>query len=254
MNTSLMRELTLLQTREFVRDRRYFYFALIFPLGMMGLFLGMALLFPGEPDSEFSLQGIVVPMAIFMALTSVGFMATAAPLAAMRSKGTLRLLGTTPVSRAQVILSHMPARLGLVLAQVAAMLAVGVAVGAAELSAVPALFGVSLLGLAMFGALGYLMGGLLATPDVAANVSTLVQLAALFLSGFVFPLDLLPDPAAQVLRYLPTTFFADLMATQLPGGEAVHPVWLSVTVILATAAVCVLLAVRTFRWDQGEAD
>ncbi|MEY9214106.1 ABC transporter permease [Thermobifida halotolerans] len=252
MSTSVMRELVLLQTREFVRDRKYFLFALIFPLGMMGMFLGLERIMPEAPGSGTDLRQMVVPMAVYLALTGVGCTATAAPLAAMRSRGTLRLLGTTPVGRTRLVLTHMPARLGLVLVQVALLLAIGVAIGAVKLSALPALFGVSLLGLLMFGALGYLLGGLLETPDAAANVSTLVQLAAFFLSGFVVPLDLLPDAVAKVLGHLPTAFFADLMAARLPGRDPVHPAWLSVLVVLATAAVCVLLAVRTFRWDQGE--
>lgn len=254
MNTTATRELVGLQTREFVRDSKHFYFALIFPLGMMAMFLGIAELTPDTPGAEMGFGETVVPMTIFLSVTSVTFLATAAPLAAMRAKGTLRLLGTTPVGRTRMILTHIPARLGLVLFQVTALLCVGVAMDLVEPGTLPALFGTTLLGLLMFGALGYLMGGILPSAESAANVSTAVQLAALFLSGLVLPLSMLPDTAESLLSYLPTTFFADLLIHQMPQGEPTHPVWLSVAVILATAAVLTALAVRTFRWDQGDND
>lgn len=254
MSSSATRELIRAQSQEFVRDGRYFYFALLFPFGMMAIFLGLAQITPTDPSSGFGFDQIVVPMTVFLSVTSVAFMATAGPLATMRTKGTLRLLGTTPVGRSRLILTHMPARLGLVLFQVTVLLAVGVGLDMVDLGALPALGAITVLGLAMFGSLGYLLGGVLPTPETASNASTLIQLAALFLSGLVLPLSVLPDTAAQILSYLPTTFFADLLIAQMPGGDPTHPAWLSVLVILATTVIIATLAISTFKWDQGEND
>lgn len=43
-----MRALTALHTRDFVRARSQFYFVLLFPFGMMTLFIGLGLLMTGE--------------------------------------------------------------------------------------------------------------------------------------------------------------------------------------------------------------
>jgi ABC-2 type transport system permease protein len=252
VSSSATRELIRVQSQEFVRDGRYFYFALLFPFGMMAIFMGLGQITPTDPESGFGFGQIVVPMTVFLSVTSVAFMATAGPIATMRTKGTLRLLGTTPIGRTRLILTHMPARLGLVLFQVAVLLGVGVGLDMVEVGALPALAAITLLGLAMFGSLGYLLGGTLPSPETAANASTLIQLAALFLSGLVVPLSILPDNAARILSYLPTTFFADLLIAQMPGGEPTHSVGLSVLVVLATTAVIAVLAVYTFKWDQGE--
>ncbi|MYT15710.1 ABC-2 type transport system permease protein [Streptomyces sp. SceaMP-e96] len=245
------RELALLHARELVRDPKYFYFALFFPFGMLGIFLGIGSVMPKEAGAPDFLQ-LVIPMAIFLAVTSAALTVTAGPLATLRAKGTLRLLGTTPVGRARLVFTHMLARLVMVTTQAAVLLALAVALGKVEPGRLPALFGIALLGLAMFGGIGYLIGGRLSSPDAAANVGTLVQLAALFLSGLAFPLELMPEAVRTTLSLLPTSFFADLMRTQMSQGNATHPLWLSLLVVTATAAGAVFLAVRTFKWDQGE--
>lgn len=251
MITTATRELAMLHARELLREPRYFYFALFFPFGMLAIFLGIGAVVPQETGAPDFLQ-LVIPMAIFLAVTSAALTVTAGPLATLCTKDTLRLLGTTPVGRARLVLTHMFPRVLMVTAQTVALLAVAVALGKLDPARLPALFGIAFLGLAMFGGIGYLIGDRLASPDAATNVGTLVQLTALFLSGLAFPMELMPDAVRTTLGLLPSTFFADLMLTQMPNGAPQHAVWLSILVVLATTAVAVWLAVRTFRWDQGE--
>lgn len=245
------RELALLHARELTRDPKYFYFAFFFPFGMLAIFLGIGSVVPQESGAPDFLQ-LVFPMTIFLAVTSAALTVTAGPLANLRAKGMLRLLGTTPVGRARLVFTHMFARILMVTAQTIVLLALAVTLGKVEPSRLPALFGIALLGLTMFGGIGYLIGGRLASPDTATNVGTLVQLAALFLSGLAFPVEFMPDAVRITLGLLPTSFFADLMLTQMSQGDPVHPAWLSILVVAATAVVAVFVAVRTFKWDQGE--
>jgi ABC-2 type transport system permease protein len=251
VNTSATRELIGLQRRELMRDKRYFWFALLFPFGMLGIFMVIGKLVPvesGAPD----FTKIVIPMALFLAVTSSALTVTAGPLAGMRAKGTLRLLGTTPLSRGRLIYTHVIVRVGMVTAQAVGLLAVALAVGAVSLRQIPGLLGITLLGMAMFGAVGYLLGGRLSSPDAATNIGTLIQLATLFLSGLTFPFALMPEEVVRVLTLLPSTFFADLMLTQIPDATPYHPAWLSVIVVAGTTAAAMLGAIRLFKWDQGE--
>jgi ABC-2 type transport system permease protein len=247
------RELTLLQGRELVRDRRYFYFALLFPFWMLAIFLTIGAVVPksaGAPD----FTQTVIPMALFLAVTGTALTVTAGPLAGLRDKGTLRLLGTTPVGRGRFIAAHMVPRVAMVVCQAVVLLLVALATGAVRVSSLPALFGSCLLGLAMFLSFGYLLGGRLRSPDAASNIGTLVQLGSLFLSGLALPLWLMPDTLATVLSWLPTTLFADLMTRQMSDGKPYHSAWAAMLVVSVTAAVFVVLAVRTFRWEQGDSD
>ncbi|MGN6611593.1 MAG: ABC transporter permease, partial [Angustibacter sp.] len=143
-------------------------------------------------------------------------------------------------------------RVVMVVVQAVVLIAVAVAMGALDLAAAPAVLGVTVVGLAMFLAVGCVIGGRLRSPDAATNLGTLVQLGTLFLSGLTVPLWLLPHAVATVLRALPSTFLADLLLSQMRHGRAFYPTWLSLLVVAATTAAFLLIAVRTFRWDQGD--
>ena len=251
---SATRELLGLHTREFVRDYRSSVFALVFPLGMAALFLGMAEIIPEptDPGAGMSFQQFVVPVTLLFALTSTPLTATSGPLVNLRTQGTLRLLSTTPVSRARLLLTHMPVRLGLVLFQLAALITAGAVLGHVEPADTPALFGAALLGLLMFGALGYLIGGVLPGPDAATHTGTFVQMVSMLLCFMFLPMGMLPDSFARVISHLPPSYLADLVFGQIPGWEPLHPVWQSVLVLLGTTALLAVLAVRLFRWDQSE--
>ncbi len=238
-----------LQQRELLRDKRNFWFAFLFPFALLGMFL---LVFGavGSYADGTSATDQVIAMTLFMGVTSVAFVATASPLATVRRDGVLRLLGTTPVTRLEFLLTHMPVRLAVVVVQVLIILAIGVALDALEPSRILPALGVCLLGLTMFGALGYLLGGVMPGPDSASNMSTLVQLAAFFLSGLVFPLDSFPKPFEAVLTYLSFTFFADLLTGALMNVDISHPWWLSAIVIVGTAIVISMIAARVFKWEE----
>lgn len=245
-----VRALLGLQRRELLRDKRNFWFAFLFPFALLGMFL---LIFGnvGSYTDGSSAVDQVIAMTLFMSVTSVAFVATASPLATLRRDGVLRLLGTTPASRVEFLLTHMPVRLAVVIFQVLLILVIGVALDAVTPAHILPAMGTSLLGLLMFGALGYLLGGILPGPDAASNLGTFVQLAAFFLSGLVFPLDSFPETMETILTYMPFTFFSDLLMGVLVGGDLLHPWWLSTVVILGTAGVLSVIAARVFRWEDS---
>jgi len=245
-----MRALLGLQRRELLRDKRNFWFAFIFPFALLAMFL---LIFEnvGSYTGSGGSTDQVIAMTLFMSVTSIAFLATASPLATLRRDGVLRLLGTTPVSRTEFLLTHMPVRLAVVMLQVLVILLIGVALGAVQIAQILPSLGVSLLGLLMFGALGYLLGGVLPGPDATSNIGTFVQLATFFLSGLVFPLEVFPGSMETILSYMPFTFFADLLLGVLVASDPRHPWWLSVLVILGTAALLSAVASRVFKWETA---
>ncbi len=149
----VMSELVRLHARELVRDKRYFWFALLFPFAMLGIFLTIGALVPSGPGTP-DFTRTVVPMALFLAVTGSALTVTSGPLAAMRERGLLRLLGTTPLGRGRLLLTHLSVRVVMVGVQAVVLLVVAVAIGALDLAAAPAVLGVTLAGLAMFLAVG----------------------------------------------------------------------------------------------------
>ncbi|MGH3322341.1 MAG: ABC transporter permease [Streptosporangiaceae bacterium] len=248
MAAPAFRELALANARELVRDWKTFFFAAVFPFFFLVMFFGMTAVVPNDPGGP-DLARMSLPLVLFTALASVAFFGTAVPLVALREKGILRLLGTSPVPRRTLLLAQAPARLLLAAAQITVIIAVTAITGYLDVSRIPALVVSCLLGLAMFGAFGYLVGGRLPSAEATSQALAMLLVVLMFASGLILPLDLLPAGAQTALQALPTTYLADALGHQLVGTPAAFPVWLSYAVLAAGAAVFAGVAARTFRWE-----
>ncbi|MFE0735561.1 ABC transporter permease [Streptomyces sp. NPDC058855] len=197
----------------------------------------------------FDPMAFVIPGVLAFALLSLALTGTASALVAMRASGTLRLLSTTPARRPAVLLSLLPGRGLLALAVLALMGAGAVAGGLLEPASTLRLLLTTALGLVMLLALGYLLGGLLSSPEVTNAISGLLTPVLLMSTGLLFPLELLPDAVAGPLSWTPLAMFGDALRHDVVGGITRHALWLDWTVMAATAAGLTALAARTFRWD-----
>ena len=242
-------DLLKLQTRELVRNVSYFVFVAVFPFFMSGMFLGMTYIMAGKPGGP-DFGPIVMPMAIFLAVTGIGLQVTAGPLAELREAGALRVLGTTPLSRTDFLLTHLAVRFIMGIIQIAIIIAIAIGLDLVTASNGVLVFAVSLIGLALFFTIGYLIGGVVSSGQLAANLSTLIQLLALFLRGAAIPFAILPDSLTAVLSKIPTSLFADLIfwAADSPLQRTSNPL-LAFAVVIAVTVALFVVAVRTFKWD-----
>ncbi|MDO4900408.1 ABC transporter permease [Actinomyces sp.] len=242
-------QLLLTHWRELSRNRATFYFVLVFPFVMFAGFLGLNKLVGGNQSGGTDLATIQFPMLLCLSLAFTCMILTAGPIAEYREQGTLRILGTTPVSRSAFIGTHLLVRFGLSLAVSIAAAGVGVVVGLtpasalwkASLVAVPA--SVLLLGL------GYIIGSLINSAQAAQAMTTIVGVALVFLSGIGLPPMLLPDGAVRVLDMLPTAYFGDLLYWVAGSSFQRHSTAVDGIVLAACAVVVVPIAVKTFRWE-----
>lgn len=242
--------LYLLHLREMVRNRSYFVFVAVFPFGMMGMFLLLDAVLGQEPDAP-DFGPTIVPMAVFLAVTGVALTMTAGPLAQYRERGTLRVLSTTPVSRREFIVTHLVVRAVASFVLSAAVIVVGALLDLVPWGSIVRLVPAVVGGLAVFLGIGYVLGGIVGSGQLATNLSTLIQVPALFLSGAAVPYSILPAGLASVLGWLPTSQLTDLVFWATRSPAQVHPWGVSMVVSLAAGAVAVLVAIRAFRWDNG---
>ena len=132
-----VRPLTMTHWREMSRNRANFYFVLIFPFLMAGLFLGLNKLLESSMEGEGpDFSALVAPLALCMLLTGTCMTLTSGPIAEYRQYGTLRILGTTPVSRGQFIMTHLVVRVLLALALSALAAVLGVVLDLVDAAAV----------------------------------------------------------------------------------------------------------------------
>ena len=246
------RPLIITHWREMSRNRTNFYFILVFPFLLAGMFLGMNKILSSSmqgPGPDFSVM--VVPLALCMLLTGTCMTLTSGPIAEYRQHGTLRILATTPVSRGQFIVTHLVVRVLLALVLSALAAALGAALDIVEPAAVWRAIIVALPSSVLFLSLGYFIGSLISSGQAATNAATFTGLFFLFASGVAIPQEILSDSIKRILDLLPTAYFGDLLFW-ICGGQQKHGTLLDFAILIVSAIVVVLLAVKTFRWEAAK--
>jgi ABC-2 type transport system permease protein len=250
MNPRHLAAMTAASTRELLRDRKTLFYAAFFPFAMLGLFLGVSALMPAQAAVDRS--RFFVATGLFVALASVAFWGVAVPLVALRERGTLRLLSTTPVSRLTIMLAQTPARLAIAFVQVATIAAVSAAYGYLPTARLGNLLLTCLAGLMLLTPIGFLLGAILPTAESLSNSLTFLLLALLGMAGLFLPLDQMPAAVADTLHLLPPALLGEAIQHDLTGIPASRPAWANWLAAAGTGALLTMIATRTFRWDDSE--
>lgn len=198
-------------------------------------------------DTVAGAASLAVPGVLALAVVSTAFTGQAIVLAYERRYGVLRLLGTTPLGRSGLLISKGGAVLVVVTLQCAVLGGLGLALGWRPAPVgIPGAVLVIVLGCAAFVALAALLGGTLRAEAVLAfaNLAWIVFLGC----GLLFPLDVLPETLASVLRLTPPGALGEGLRVSLLG---VDPVPLLPVVVLSAWTVAIgALAAARLRWSD----
>ncbi|GAB1641479.1 ABC transporter permease [Krasilnikovia sp. MM14-A1259] len=193
-----------------------------------------------------------LPSALFIALMSASFFGTATPMIALRQRGTLRMLSTTPLSRRKFVLAQMPVRLMLVTAQLLVVCVVAAVAGLLSVDSVAPGLVSGLLGALMLFGFGYLVAARLRNAEVANGLLALLMPVTMLLSGLFLPLDLMPGFLRAVSNILPTTYLVDALSHAFIKSPSAHGMLTDWLVLGLSAAVLATLAAWLFDWDAGD--
>lgn len=186
------------------------------------------------------------PGVLALAIMSTGLVSVAIATGFERQMGVLKRLGSTPLSRAQLLGAKTAAMVVVEALQVVVLVVVGLllgfrfsgaSVGAALLAAV--------LATVAFAGLGLLMAGTLPALTTLAAANG-VYLLLLLLGGMVVPLAELPGGIRVVAQALPSGALAEIFHGALGDGDIPARAWL---VLTAWAVAAPLAAARWFRWE-----
>lgn len=165
-----------------------------------------------------------------------------------RRSGALRLLGTTPLSRTELLVGKLLAVLLVLAASTAVVVAVALAVGWRPTPGSAWALPVVLLGAAAFAPWGLALAGLLRAEAVLA-VANGAFLALIMFGGVVIPASSLPGPLATLAPWLPSGALTEALVSALADGQP--PSLQQAAVLLAWLLAGTGLAARTFRWSAG---
>ncbi len=227
-----------------LRNRRFFFFSLGFPLVFYFVIAG-----PQRHDGNFSGSGLSAPLYYMVGLiafgTMAGMLSSGARIAGEREAGWNRQLRITPLPprsylRAKVATAYAMAGLTIVALALAGTL-LGVRLSVSDWVE---MLGLMLVALIPFAALGILAGHLLTTDTIGPAVGGGISLLA-FLGGTWFPID--PHGTFyEIARCLPSYWLVQASHVSLGGAAWTAFGWV---VVAIWSVVLGGLAIRAFQRD-----
>jgi ABC-2 type transport system permease protein len=210
------------------------------------LFFGSGDLLPAPAVG--SRADALVPGTLALAILATGLVNLGIATAYERQYGVLKRLGGSPLGRVGLIGAKVLTIVAIEIVLVVLLMALAaIALGWRPGPAVsPAGFAAAfVLGSAAFAGLGLLLAGTLRAEATLALANALF-VASLLLGGIILPVDHLPAPFAAVAGLLPAGALSEAFRASLGvGGDLARPI----AVLAVWAAVAVLAAARTFRWE-----
>lgn len=191
----------------------------------------------------------LTPGILAMALMQLGLFA-AVDLVIERENRVLKRLGATPLKRSTLITSTVAFRLLVAVAQAAAILLVAWLVFDVPMMGNWAFFiGMIILGTLTFLAMGYMVAAFAKTERTAMPLLMSIQFPMMFLSGIFFPVEMMPDFMRPIMDAMPLTYLGDSLRQIMVESSALHSHLINAGVLAGWFAVCLIVAVRFFRWE-----
>ena len=245
----VLSRITLTEARLFSRDPMSMVIPLLLPVVLLlawGSVAGMR-----EPAADLGgqrpLDVVIAPIAILVAVGTLGVSTLPVYLASYREKGVLRRLSTTPVHPGLLLAAQLVVHLVVAVLAVAVALGVGVVVFDVALPQHPVGFAASLvLGIAALFALGLLIAALAPRSSAATTIGSIALFPMMLLGGVFVPLEQLPDVVGRIGVLTPLGAALQTVRDTWAGSA---PDLLHLAVLVAWVVLCGALAARWFRWE-----
>jgi len=162
---------------------------------------------PDEKETWFFLPGVIGVLIMQIALILTGI-----AVVREREKRTLEQLLVTPMSKSSFIIGKLVPYIVIALLDFYFILGVGwAAFDLPQPSSHGVLFLLALVYVAVMIALGLLISLVSKTQQQAMFIAIFIIVPSILLSGFIFPLEAIPDSIRPVSYAIPFTYFVDII-------------------------------------------
>jgi len=193
-------------------------------------------------------QIFMIPGLIGVILQIVTVALTGLTLVREREQGTLEQLMVTPVGRLGLMLGKLTPYAGLAMIEIVAVLFFGrVLFGVVVAGSVPLLMALSVPFVLAALSLGLLISTVAQTQGQALQMTLMVMLPSILLSGFVFPRETMPGPLYLISFIIPVTHFLEILRGIIVRGAELNDLWPSLLALLLTTSVLISVATMRFR-------
>ncbi len=198
---------------------------------------------PDLKTATFIIPGLI---AIILTFTLIQF--TASAIVRERERGTLEQLQVTPATRVEIILGKIfPFMVIGYLQLTMTVLLMRYLFGIVIRGSVLELYLVGFLFIAAVLGLGMLISTVAKTQMQAMQMSTFVLLPFVFLSGYVFPIDGMPEIFQYLSRIIPARYFIEALRGIILRGAGLVELWQPVAWLTLYTFLIIALAVARFK-------
>lgn len=190
-----------------------------------------------------------VPGIITVLLMLVCAMMTSISIAREKELGTMEILLVSPLKPAQIIIGKVAPYILLSFINAVVILTLGYFVFGTPINGSVILL---MLEIILFILLGLSLGILISTIANTQQVALLVSLAGLMLptillSGFIFPIENMPEALQIFSNIIPTRWFLIIIKTIMLKGVGFFYLWKETLIILGMTLFFILLSVKNFK-------
>jgi ABC-type multidrug transport system permease subunit len=226
-----------------LRNKMFFFFSVIMPLGFFFLYAGVFA--KGDRHAVSFFLGPV------LALNVMGsFWGLSATLVMYREQGILRRFHVAPVSSVDMLASSVLANFVLTLPTVLVILGLARLVFHVQnFGNLLALFLFVCVGTVAFGSLGLVVASITNTMQETQVINQLLWLPLIFLSGATMPLPYLPKVVQGFSNYLPATYLVTGLQQATFFSKPLSELWVYFLALAAWAGLSFFVASQLFRWE-----
>ena len=204
-----------------------------------------------ETLQSYSLRSIdyLVPGILAMSLMQLGLFGVA-QIVVDRENKVLKRLGATPLKRSTMIMSTVVFNLIVAILQAALIIIIARLVfGVPIMGNWFYLIGFIILGTLTFLSMGYMLSAFAKNQQTLMPLIMAIQFPMMFLSGIFFPTEMMPGFMRPIMDAMPLTYLADSVRQIMVESSAMHSHIINLAVLGGWFVVCLVLAVRFFKWE-----
>jgi ABC-2 type transport system permease protein len=235
--------LTKVRIRLALRNRAFIFFSLIFPLGLLFLFLGLG--------TRGAAARVPYFLASVLALTIMGsFWGLSVQLVTFREQGILRRFRVTPVGAGAMLASSIFSNYIMTIPTV--VIEFSVARGIFHLRSWGNIVGIILLvtlGTVTFAALGLIVASVTNTMQETQIINQILWWGFMVLSGATIPLPILPGWLQNLAAFQPATYLVTGLERVMVGQVGVLQLAPELLSLALCATIAFVVSQQLFRWE-----
>ena len=189
-----------------------------------------------------------IPALIGLILQSVIAMLTSFSIVREKERGTMEQLVVTPIRPLELMLGKLLPYVVIGFVSMSLIMATGIFwFGVVPIGSVPLLFLLATLFLVTILAIGLLISSIAKTQLQAMQMTFIMLLPSILLSGFIFPRETMPKLLQILGGLLPLTYFLKIVRGIFLKGVGIENLWQDALTLCAFAIVLLAIASKRFK-------